>query len=81
MEASKRLLNLPGHKLRVFRVGETDMIGVCYDGADIKEGIMRVGEYGIGVSFEEACQDYLNKISGKTIIFGYGDEREEIKVL
>ena len=79
MKASEKLLKLENHQLEVFknRLG----ICVCYQGGDILDYPYRKGEYGTGNSFEEACEDYLNKISGKKIIFGYGENREEIIVL
>lgn len=79
MEASERLLNLESHDLKVFYA--SDKIAVKFVDGDIEDGVIRKSTFGIGHTFEEACEDYLEKISGKTLIFGYGDEREEIKVL
>ena len=66
MTASERLLALDSHHL---------------EGADVLEYPMRVSLYGIGNTFEEACENYLTKISGKKLVFGYGDTRKEVTVL
>ena len=79
MSAIERLLNLESHSLEVFKVGGE--IAVMYMGGEITDGIVRIGAFGKGTTVEEACEDYLNKISGKTLVFGFGENREEIKVL
>ena len=79
MSAIERLLNIASHSLEVFKTGEE--IAVMYLGGEIRDGIVRIGEFGIGTTVEEACEDYLNKISGKTLVFGFGENRKEIKVL
>lgn len=80
MKSSEILLCLDYANLEVFRNKE----GICvmYKGADIKCGIALKGEYGVGIDFESACDDYLNKIRGKKLVFNvYGDNRKEIIVL
>jgi hypothetical protein len=43
---------------------------------------MLEGTYGEGITFELACEDYLKKISGKTLVFDSGtDHRKEVTVL
>ena len=79
MSAIERLLNLESHSLEVFKTG--GKIAVMYLGGEIIDGIVRIGEFGKGTTVEEACEDYLNKISGKTLVFGFGENRKEIKVL
>lgn len=79
MKAYERLLNLSAHRLEVFRAEH--QIAVMFSGSDISDGVVRKGIFGTGVTFEDACEDYLNKISGKKLIFGFGDNREEINVL
>lgn len=79
MRASEKLLNLKHHHLEVFR--SNDKIGVCYQDADVLEYPCRKSEYGIGHDFEEACENYLNIISGKTLVFGYGKTRKELTIL
>lgn len=81
MKASEKLLNLEGRMLSVGKNinGKTY---VHYERCDIKDGCFLIGSYGTGNSFEEACEDYLNKISGKTIVFNAeSSNREEVKVL
>ena len=79
MKAYERLLALENHHLEVFN----NSLGLCvlYQGGDILEYPCRKTEFGTGRNFEEACEDYLNKISGKRLVFGYGENREEITVL
>ena len=79
MKASDRLLKLDSHHLDVSMAA--DKIRVQYQDADVLEPPMRVSTFGRGDSFEEACEDYLNKISGKTLVFGYGETRKEVTVL
>ena len=79
MKASEKLLKLDGHRLEVFK----NQLGICvfYQNGDVLDYPCRKGEFGIGNSFEDACEDYFNKISGKKLVFGYGKNREEIIVL
>ena len=79
MKASDRLLKLKGHSLEVFHA--RGKIAVKFIDGDITDGITRTSVFGIGNTLEEACEDYLKEISGKILVFGYGDGREEIKVL
>lgn len=79
MKAYEKLMNLERHNIEVFRVG--NQIAVMYSGSDISDGIVRKGVYGTGATFEDACEDYMKKISGKKLIFGFGEGREEITVL
>lgn len=79
MSALERLLNLESHSLEVFRAGEN--IAVMYLGGEVSDGYVRMGEFGKGTTVEEACEDYLKKISGKTLVFGFGENRKEIRVL
>lgn len=81
MDAVDRLLNLEFHRLAVFR-GLDGIICVEYEGAWISDGVALIGTFGRGRTFEEACEDYLAKISGKKLVFGRTDgEREEVVVL
>ena len=80
MTAFERLINT-GYHLDVFQLdnGIEKGIGVCFQNSEIKDGIFLVGEYGIGQTFEEACEDYIRQISGKTIVFhAYTDSRKEV---
>lgn len=81
MKASEKLLNLEN---RTIRVGKNinGKVYVRYERCDVKDGRFFIGTYGTGNNFEEACEDYLNKISGKTIVFNaLSSNSEEVKVL
>lgn len=80
MTACERLINT-GYHLDVFQWnnGVEKGIGVHFQNADIKDGSFLVCAYGRGTTLEEACEDYIRKISGKTLIFhAYSDHREEV---
>ena len=77
---SEKLLSLENHRIVVWKCSK-EMICIAYENCDVKDGIFLKSEFGQGHTFEEACQDYYAKITGKTLVFGYGDNREEIKVL
>ena len=80
MNSSEILLSLSGERLEVFK----NRLGVCiqYKGAEVKDGDFLISEYGIGTNFELACDDYLNKIRGKKLVFNaYTINRKEIMVL
>lgn len=81
MKASEKLLNLEGHMLSVGK-NIKGKIYVHYERCGVKDGCFLICTYGTGNTFEEACEDYLNKISGKTIVFNAESiNREEVKVL
>ena len=79
MKAYERLLRLSGHNLVVFYAEES--IAVEYEDAEVTDGVFRKGIYGTGETFEQACEDYIEKITGKTLVFGYGDKRKEVIVI
>lgn len=81
MKASEKLLNLDGRMLSVGK-NINGKVYVHYERCDVKDGCFLIGTYGTGNNFEEACEDYLNKISGKTIVFNAeSSNREEVKAL
>ena len=81
MKASEKLLNLENRMLKVGK-NINGKVYVHYENCDVKDGCFLIGTYGTGNNFEEACDDYLNKISGKTIVFNaLSSDREEVKVL
>ena len=81
MRASDRLLNLNIHYLVVFR-DINDNICVHYENCEYKDGCVLVANSGRGRDFEEACEDYLRQISGKTLVFdACTDKRKEVVVL
>ena len=81
MKASEKLLNLQNRMLKVGK-NINGKVYVHYECCDVKDGCFLIGTYGTGNTFEEACEDYLNKISGKTIVFNAESSNlEEVKVL
>ncbi len=81
MDSVKRLLSLEGKQLEVWGVPD-GMIAVSYENADVKSGDFLIRTFGTGTSFEEACEDYFSKISGKTLVFNaYSTQRQEVEVL
>lgn len=54
---------------------------VCYKDSDVLDGCVRIGTVGRGRTIEDAIKDYVRQISGKTLVFGYGESRKEIPVL
>lgn len=84
MKASDILLSLENERLEVFRIQTRcePSIGVCYKNCEVKDGYFLKGEFGVGQTFEEACESYLNLIRGKTLVFkAYSDARHEVKIL
>ena len=82
MKSSDILLTFKSDSLTIYRNSENN-ICVRYSNSEIKEagGILKT-EIGVGEDFESACDDYLEKIRGKEIVFdAYGKDREEVKVL
>lgn len=81
MKSSDILLDLESEFLHVWKLRD-NTICVNYDGADTKDGMFLVHNFGEGSTFEEACNDYLAKIRGKTLVFGAcSKNRREVKVL
>lgn len=79
MKSSEILLSL-GEHLEVFKNG----LGVCvdYKNAEVKDGMFLISEFGVGKDFESACDDYMNKIRGKKLVFNaYSSARREVQVL
>lgn len=83
MKASDILLSLEGANLEVWRYATKDGgIGVCYQHCEVKDGPFLIGVHGGGSTFEEACEAYLEKIRGKTLLFNAcSSSRHEVKVL
>ena len=80
MLAYERLLN-SGNHLEVFQWdnGQEKGIGVSFKGGELKDGVCLVGAFGKGHSFEEACEDYMRQLSGKTVVFNaYTNRRREV---
>ena len=80
MTAFERLINT-GYHLDVFKWdnGVNTGIGVSFDRAEVKEGIFLASPFGSGATLEEACEDYIRQISGKTTVFhAYTNSRKEV---
>lgn len=85
MKASDVLLSLEWHNLSVKKIHSSngrEEIAVEYEHCEIKDDAVLVGAFGTGYDFEQACEDYLNKIRGKTLVFNAcSDNRKEVTVL
>ncbi len=80
MKDIERLLSL-GKRFEVWKL-PGEKIAVAYQDCYVKDGMFLVDTFGVGTSFDEACADYMQKISGKTIVFdGTKRKREEVRVL
>ena len=81
MKASTRLM-----RLRVYLIVFADddgLVHVRYEGGYILDDKAEILVSGCGLNFEEACESYLNKISGKRlrIYEPYTNDRREVTVL
>lgn len=80
MNAQDILLSL-GKRLDVWKV-PSGKVAVSYQKCEVKDGYFLCGTYGTGETFDDACEDYIKQIRGKTLVFqAYTDKREEIRVL
>lgn len=81
MKASIRLMRL-GVYLIVFKSND-GLIHVRYEGGYVLDNGAEILVSGCGLNFEEACESYLNKISGKRlrIYAPYTNDRREVTVL
>lgn len=76
MNAVDKLLSLDLHPL-VVRKDIKGQIMVDYCDCGVKDGYFLRGITGRGDTFEEACEDYLNQITGKTLIFNPNTDSEK----
>lgn len=67
-DALSGLLNLNITRLEVWRLTD-QRICVAYRSCDVKDWAALRGEFGCGKTFEEACDDYRKKISGRELVF------------
>lgn len=81
MKASTRLMRLWVY-LVVFTSAD-GLVHVRYEGGYVLDDGVEILVTGCGLNFEEACESYLNKISGKKlrIYEPYTNDRREITVL
>lgn len=81
MKASDILLSLEFRDLQVSK-DAGGKITVHYVCCYVKDGYFLDGYSGRGQTFDEACEDYLNYIRGKTLVFDPdSNSRKEVKVL
>lgn len=81
MKASEILLSLERERLEVCSL-DGGIITVQYQNCDVKDGYFLEALYGRGRTFEDACEDYLKQIRGRTLVFNaYSKNRRETKVL
>lgn len=79
MKASERLLNTE-YALVVFKM-VNGKIGVHFENCDVKDGCFLIGAFGRGNTFEEACENYLEQIQGKTLVFNAFGNRKEVVLI
>ena len=81
VKSSEILLSLQNRTLEVSK-DINEMVIVHYKGAEVKYGICLHSICGRGMTFEDACDDYLSQIRGKTLVFdACTDHRKEVIVL
>lgn len=75
------MLSLDGVHLEVSK-NSYGAVCVEYKNSEVKDGMFLVSEYGTGIDFESACDDYLAKIRGKTLVFNAcSSSRREVSIL
>lgn len=80
MKAQDILFSL-GKSLTTRKIHDGKVI-VHYENCEVKKGIFLEGTFGVGENFEQACEDYLEKLHGQTLVFNaMTKSREEIRVL
>lgn len=58
-----------------------DNFVVCVDNCDVYNNPGALGVAGRGETVEQAVKDYIQRISGKTLVFNYGTEDERFAKL
>lgn len=79
MKASERLLNT-GYHLNVYKMINGKMV-VRFAGCEVKDGYFLITTFGSGNTFEEACEDYIKEIQGKTLVFDAFGSRKEVVLI
>lgn len=81
MTAQDILLSLEHEHLKVWKI-PNGKIAVSYENCEIKADAFLISKFGVGNTFAEACEDYLNQIHGKTLVFNaFSQRRREIRIL
>lgn len=79
MKASERLLNTE-NSLIVFKM-INEKIGVRFENCEVKNGCFLIDEFGRGNTFEEACENYFERIQGRTLVFNAFGNRKEVVLI
>ena len=79
MKASERLLRTENY-LVVFKM-INGKIGVHFENCEVKDECFLISEFGRGATFEEACENYLERIQGKTLVFNAFGSRKEVVLI
>ena len=81
MTAWRRLLRCNTARLEVWETVD-GIVCVKFQNCEVKGDGVLISEFGRGLTFEDACENYLNEISGKTLVFNsYSGNRKEVTVL
>lgn len=85
LPASKRLIKFGDNVASLNELQVTlncnDQFNVEYEDSFIEDGTGLIGVHGVGNTFESACEDYLNKITGKKLVFNPSNEERRFEVV
>lgn len=79
MDYTRLLLGIKGERLEV-SMGYDGDIHVCFYAGYVKGDGILSGEYGSGSTYEEALNNYVEKIRGKVLVFN-PDSKNRYEVL
>ena len=80
MDSITKLLNMNEH-LEVWRL-QTGELALSFKNAEVKNGDFLIGEFGVGNTIYEAADSYIEKISGKRLVFNAATKaRYEVLVI
>lgn len=81
MTAWRRLLKCNIERLEVWET-VAGVVCVKFQNCEVKGAGVLIDTFGRGLTFEDACENYLNEVSGKTLVFNACSEnRKEVTVL
>lgn len=75
MTLLEQLVTNSGETVVITKDNNDDFV-VWMDKCDVYNNPGALGIYGIGKTVERAAKDYIQKISGKTLVFNYATESE-----
>ena len=82
MKAIDRLLRLESEELVIRKILDGKVVSVQYRECNVKDGAGLLGEYGRGLTVDDAAENYCDRISGKTLVFRWNETtRKEVTVL